>query len=122
MLEQTRASIASNRAILLLSRYRIAASRRRLNPAFAVSGGAAPPRRVAVRALLITGVLPPPSAEILAGPGSGRRCAICHEPVASAEVEYELYGGVSGAVVCHLPCYIVWREESERATGDSAAD
>jgi hypothetical protein len=45
MLEQTRDHLESNQALLASSRVLIARSRRRLNPFFAVSGGAAPTLR-----------------------------------------------------------------------------
>ena len=112
MLAESRACVDSNRALLHSTRCLIARSRRTLNPFFAVSGGAAPPLRETVRALLASGILGPPGRRVLAGYGTGQRCVICHEPIDLHEVEYEADGGQSGGVRCHLFCFMVWREES----------
>lgn len=109
ILADTRTLIESNRAMLAATHARIARCRRKLNPAFGVSGAAAPPLRVTVRKLLDTGMLPPAGAKVMAGHGSGKRCLICHEPVTAEEVEYEVD---DGGAVCHLLCFRVWREET----------
>jgi hypothetical protein len=49
------------------------------------------------------------------GRGSGKLCAVCTSAVAEDDVEYEVPGGVSGTVVAHLACHLVWRQESEAA-------
>ena len=122
LLVETRAWIDSNRVMLAATRYRIARCRRKLAPTFAITGGAAPPLRETVRALLISGMLPPISGRVIAGYGTGKHCVICHEPVTFEEVEYELDCAAEGAVVCHLSCFTVWRDETARARGESAAD
>jgi hypothetical protein len=112
MLAETRTCIQSNCDLLRTSRYRIAASRRRLNPAFGISGGVVPPLRETVRALLASGTLFPVSGNGFAGIGSGKRCVVCQTPISSSEVEYEVDGYPIGAPVCHLTCFFLWREES----------
>jgi hypothetical protein len=86
MLETTKALLASNRA------------RRE----------GVPPLRETVRALFATGLLPPASGKVVTGYGTGKRCVICYQSVTSEQVEYE----VDGRVICHLPCFNVWREET----------
>lgn len=112
MLSETWARIQSNRERLRTSRDRIAANRRRLNPAFGISGGAAPPLRETVRALLASGTLFPVSGNGFAGIGSGKHCVVCQTPISSSEVEYEVDGYPIGAPICHLTCFFLWREES----------
>jgi len=122
LLADTRAWIQSNRAMVAVTRARIAWCWRRMNSDFAIAGGAAPPLRETVRALLASGMLPPAGGRVFAGQGAGRRCVVCHEPVTSEEVEYELDGGSPENLVCHLACFKVWRDESLRAREESAAD
>lgn len=121
LLADTKALIDSNRAMVATTRVRIARCRRKLNSHFAITGGAAPPLRETVRALLASGMLPPAGARVIAGHGTGRRCVICHEPVTCEEVEYELEGVSRGILVCHLPCFKVWRDESLCARQESVA-
>jgi hypothetical protein len=122
MLERTRSCVEENRNLLKATRHWIARSRRVLNPFFRLAGGAAPPRRETVRALLAGGKLPPASGKVLVGYGTGTRCVVCHAPVPSTEVEYGLDTRTNGTVVCHVPCFLVWREESAPATRGLAGD
>ena len=68
-----------------------------------------------MRRALTRGTLFLAGHESWAGRGSGRLCAVCTSAVTASEVEYEVPGGVNGTVVAHLPCYLVWRQESEAA-------
>lgn len=119
MVAESRACVGSNRALLDSTRYLIASSRRKLNPYFAVSGGAAPPLRETVRALLASGILCPPGRRVVAVHGARQRCVICHEPLVPHEVAYEVEGGESGWVRCHFSCFLVWKEESVGVPGAS---
>lgn len=115
MLEQTRASINSNCAMAAASRYRIAASRRRLNPWFALTGGSdTDGLRAMVRARLATGALfPLESTRAWASYGEDNPCAVCRELISRAQVEYEVSSAIVDATVrTHLRCYMVWKEES----------
>jgi hypothetical protein len=77
LLIQTKAFLESNRAVLTATRYLIARNRRKLNPAFGVSGGAVgPPARDTVRALLVSGILAPASNRVMAGLGNGKRLCL----------------------------------------------
>jgi len=42
--------------------------------------------------------------------GSGNSCAVCALVISSSEVQYAM-PGQKNAVVAHLGCYLVWREE-----------
>ena len=88
--------IESSRRLLKTSRYLIAASRRLLNPTFALTGGATPsdsPLHERVRVLLLSGGLPPLIGTVAwAGRGTGKKCCVCGEAVSGSEVEYEPEG------------------------------
>ncbi len=71
--------------------------------------------RQRVRRALTSGALFLVDQRSRAGRGSGKLCAVCTSAVAEDDVEYEVPGGVSGTVVAHLACYLVWRQESEAA-------
>jgi hypothetical protein len=71
--------------------------------------------RQRVRRALTSGTLFLVDQRSRVGRGSGKLCAVCTSAVAEDDVEYEVPGGVSGTVVAHLPCYLVWRQESEAA-------
>jgi hypothetical protein len=71
--------------------------------------------RQRVRRALASGALFPADRKSRVGRGSGKLCAVCTSAVTESEVEYGVPGGVSGQVVAHLPCYLVWRQESEAA-------
>ena len=120
MLTSSLHRIESNRRLLRESDYLIAASRRLLNPAFTLSGAAMAPEpliREIVRALLQSGDLPPLTGTVAwAGKGTGKMCCVCGEPVNGSEVEYEPEDGKRLTPGCHLPCFLVWQDES-RADG-----
>ncbi len=111
----SRALVESNRGVLATTRRRIAASRRQLNGAFALTGGSAPEQRDTIRTLLAQGLLAPVQDTVLAGRGSGKICAVCGAPITTNDVEYEVEG-LPRSVRCHVPCFVTWREESRRAT------
>ena len=71
--------------------------------------------RQRVRRALTSGALFLVDQRSRVGRGSGKLCAVCTSAVAEDDVEYEVPGGVSGTVVAHLACYLVWRQESEAA-------
>ena len=71
--------------------------------------------RQRVRRALTSGALFLVDRRSRVGRGSGKLCAVCTSAVAEDDVEYEVPGGVSGTVVAHLACYLVWRQESEAA-------
>lgn len=66
-----------------------------------------------VRIRLSNGTLFPVDRKSSAGHGSGKSCAVCDSPINDPEIEYEVAGGPSGSVCVHLPCYLVWRQESK---------
>ena len=114
-------AIDANRSILCATRYRVAASRRRLNPAFAVTGGSADGElRDSVRSRLSNGTLFPVGGQVLAGRGSGHHCVVCRKAILTADVEYEIDLGDDQALVAHMPCYVLWRAESDLSQRDSA--
>ena len=113
-LTQSKAHVQENRRLLSETRYRIAASRRHLNPAFALTGGSDDERvRALVRARLSSGVLWPVNGHFFwAGYGRGQACVVCGSPIGGAEVEYEAEGA-AGPVVAHLVCFVIWHRESK---------
>lgn len=116
MLEQTRASISVNCDMVAASRYRIAASRRRLNPWFALTGGSdTDGLHAMVRARLATGALfPLQHTRAWASYGDDNPCVVCREPITRAQVEYEVSSAATDTTVrTHLRCYMVWKEESQ---------
>ena len=125
MLEQTRASISANYDMVAASRYRIAASRRRLNPWFALTGGSdIDGLRALVRSRLATGALfPLQNTSAWASYGEDNPCAVCREPITRAEVEYEVSSTVVDTTVrTHLRCYMMWKEESQAPPRRRRAD
>ena len=66
-----------------------------------------------VRTRLSSGTLFPVDRKSGAGRGSGKPCAVCDLPINPRDIEYEVAGGPSGSVCVHLPCYLVWRQESK---------
>jgi len=112
LLEHAEAGVQTNRRLLSETRYRIAASRRRLNPAFAFSGSSDDGLRTTVRARLASGALSPVDGYSWTGYGTGKACAVCDAPLSGAEVEYEV-----GDAVAHVICFMTWHEESEGRLG-----
>jgi hypothetical protein len=55
-----------------------------------------------------------PPASIWAGPGSGLPCVVCGDPIAPAQVEYEVSGPSStDSFRFHLPCHTQWQIECD---------
>jgi len=113
--ERSKACHVSNRAILIATRYRIAASRRQLNPAFGVSGCADGLLPDNLRDRLVNGELP-----VLAdGMGWGGRaaeqheCVVCFGSIAKGQSECAVKGGPNGVLYAHSPCYLQWSLASE---------
>ncbi len=117
LLVQSRGIVQTNLRLLSATRYRIAASRRRLNPAFACAGSSDEEHqtlRKSIRARLATGALVPAGLKIVACSGRGHDCVVCRTPIGPADVEYEIPLGENVAVVSHLLCWVLWRDESNR--------
>src|SRR5262249_18937904 len=93
-LEQSTVCVRENRRLFSETRYRIAASRRRLNPAFAFTGAAdekvPDALRQSIRARLASGALFPVGSRVTAGNGSGNLCVVCRNRVDRYEIEYEI--------------------------------
>ena len=113
-----------NRRRLADSRFVIARSRRLLNPAFEISGGSdSVDLRVTVRERLVSGWLFPAPHKVWTGKGTGHVCVVCGTTIEPSEVENEVVGPAT--VWAHLPCYSIWREESqtyELANGTDGTD
>ena len=76
-------------------------------------GSAADTLNEKIRAALIAGTLPRVDFRLWAGKASGNRvCACCELPIARGQVEYEPQS--APGLYAHLPCFTVWRAESER--------
>ena len=115
VIDQSKACVRENRRLLADTRYRIAASRRRLSPAFAFSGGSADDGGIHERVLarLLSGELAPLlEAECWAGIARGdQTCSVCDEPIGKEDAEYEVPNQDDFA---HFACYLIWRYESRR--------
>ena len=67
--------------------------------------------RARISWLLRTGGLPDVLPDrCLGGPGSGRECAACTSPIASAEFEIE----IDDRFLLHPNCYLIWIAEVKR--------
>jgi hypothetical protein len=105
--------VAANLALLRSTRYRIAVSRRSLNPFFGVSGGRDSRLNDVARELLGCGQLPPLRGNVAwAGYGTGKICCVCGSSVQGSEVEYQVELGERQVGGCHLECFVAWQEES----------
>ncbi len=96
---------------------------RRQSPRF-IRGGAQPGRedlRRRIRTWLTEGRLPMPGAEMWAGVGSGRECAICSAPITRYHVEYEVPNGDRWFSV-HLGCFTLWKSEAAALVRETRAD
>ena len=112
LVSEAKARCLENRRLLAGSRLLIARSRRLLNPAQSLSGASnGPDLRVTVRERLASGWLFPAPSKVWAGRGTGHVCIICEISIAASEVENEVVGPTT--VWSHLPCYSIWREESQ---------
>jgi len=70
--------------------------------------------RVAVRALLASGVLPDGRPDrTWGGRGADFSCAVCSAAVGSEELEIEAYFG-SQVYHLHTECFMTWQEERQR--------
>jgi hypothetical protein len=67
--------------------------------------------RETVRERLASGWLFPAPHKVWAGKGTGHVCIVCGTTIAPSEVENEVAGPTT--VWSHLPCYSIWREESQ---------
>ncbi len=112
LVSEAKARCFENRRLLAGSRLLIARSRRLLNPAQSLSGASnGPDLRVTVRERLASGWLFPAPSKVWAGRGAGHVCIICEISIAASEVENEVVGPTT--VWSHLPCYSIWRQESQ---------
>lgn len=118
-LARSRQHVAESRGILAATRHRIAASRRLLNPHFAVTGASPTPDPEAIRALISNRWLFPLSEgmRVRPGRGSGKPCVVCHELIETIEVEYEIEPATRGPFYCHPLCFAAWKRESLDITG-----
>ena len=119
VIAQSRSLVESNQRLLSATRYRVAASRRRLNPAFALVGASDEDYHsllTSIRARLASGALFRVGSKAFAGYGTENPCVVCRASIGRREVEYEIPLGEGIAVVSHLPCYFLWRTESTRHT------
>jgi hypothetical protein len=121
----------SNVAILAATRYRIAASRRRLNRAFGMSGSSDtedvvsraptplirpenPLLREKARQAIERKRMPNREPDRLGGvAGVGHMCSVCERPVTTMETDLELIfarDGTPGSAVyhVHVRCYSAW--------------
>jgi hypothetical protein len=70
--------------------------------------------RVRVRQMLETGALPcDEHGKVWAGRGMGTHCAACGEPIAAADVEFEVELRSGTAIRLHRVCHGIWREECD---------
>ena len=118
---ESKRCVEQNRTLLLESWRRVAASRRRLNPWFTVSGGSEPSERTlrsTVRALLASGLRSPIDGNVLANSGTGNPCLVCGAPVTPAQPQVEPNGKQAVASVVHVPCFLAWYDESHAVAGD----
>ena len=99
----------ANLAVLEASRYPMA----RRDHLFSPTPESEDPLLDTVRTRLSSGTLFPVDRKSGAGRGSGKPCAVCDLPITPRDIEYEIAGGPRGSVCVHLPCYLVWRQESK---------
>jgi hypothetical protein len=95
------------------SRRLLAHSRRLLNRAWRIAGGSDDDLRLTIRERLANAALFPAPRRLWAGPGTGRTCVVCGTNITAPEIEHEIVLG-QATIWAHLPCYTIWREESER--------
>jgi hypothetical protein len=96
-------------AVLEASRYPMA----RCGHPFGTTPASDDPLLDTVRTRLSSGTLFPVDRKSCTGRGSGKPCAVCDLPINHRDIEYEVAGGPRGSVCVHLPCYLVWRQESK---------
>src|SRR5438552_11911039 len=76
--------------------------------------------RQTVRDRLASGWLFPVPHRVWAGKGTEHVCIVCGTTIAPSEVENEVVGPTT--VWSHLPCYSIWREESQAYELANSAD
>ena len=113
LLTQSPTLCLANLAVLEASRYPVATGYHEPHPKFGIAGSSGDPLLDAVRTRLSAGVLFPVVSKSWAGQATGKCCAVCDLTISSPEIEYEVAAGPSGSAFAHLPCYLVWRQESE---------
>ena len=65
----------------------------------------------AILSKLADGSLPAVSVQkVWAGPGSGRVCHVCEEPIGSREIENEVEVGSAVVLLLHADCFRVWQD------------
>src|SRR5437879_7971791 len=112
MVSESKIRCLESRKLLAGSRYRIASSRRLLNPAFAVSGGSSGDDLYkTVRDRLARGALFLAPQKVWAGRGTGRICIVCDVAITATEVEHEITDGPA-TVWTHSACHQIWQQES----------
>src|SRR2546427_11049568 len=95
MVSESKIRCLESRKLLAGSRYRVACSRRLLNPAFAVSGGSSGDDLYkTVRDRLARGALFPAPQKVWAGHGTGRICIVCGGAIPATRSEHR---------ACHSP-------------------
>ncbi|HEX6081179.1 MAG TPA: hypothetical protein VF197_16240 [Methylomirabilota bacterium] len=109
------ALISGNQRLLGITRRRIAASRRLLNPAFGLSGGRVSPEedalRLSIRERLATGGLFWASGHSHMRRGTGRPCDVCGKPIGNDSLEREVIGPRNTrTAISHEACWTIWRE------------
>src|SRR2546425_13063117 len=94
MVSESKIRCLESRKLLAGSRYRIASSRRLLNPAFAVSGGSSGDDLYkTVRDRLARGALFPAPQKVGAGQGTGRICIVCGVATTGPRAGHGITGG-----------------------------
>ncbi len=121
LVSESKARCLENRRLLADSRFLIASSRRLMNPAWVIAGASdGIDLHVTVRERLASGWLFSAPHKVWAGKGTGHICIVCGTAIAPSEIENEVVGPTT--VWAHLPCYSIWREESEAHNGATGTD
>jgi hypothetical protein len=74
--------------------------------------------RQQVRRWLSEGLLPMPTSDTWAGPGTGKLCVVCAAVIERSAIEYEV-GHRTGRLFAHAACYTLWKKEADAAGGGS---
>jgi hypothetical protein len=101
-----------NQKLLTDSRFLMIRSGCLLNRAWEISGVSDSVNlRATVRERLARGWLFPAPHKVWAGKGTGHVCVVCETTIAPSEIEHEVVE--PARVWAHLPCYSIWRQESD---------
>jgi hypothetical protein len=74
-----------------------------------------PTIRRRIREMLSTGNLPcEDPAQTWGGPGEGKHCSACLEPIVPGDIEYEVVLSAGPAIQLHRSCYATWLDECGR--------